>query len=154
MIRAKNITAVVLFSAVCFAQEQRKDTTKPQTQASAGSEPQVLVGILVDAKCSDTNSTAGPKGQSKDPTTGLTSSTPNCPVSSSTTEFGLILADKKFLKFDEGGNAKAMEALKASRKGKKALADRSKSGGKRTELKAKVSGTLTSDTFNVASVKL
>ena len=51
-----------------------------------------------------------------------------------------MLADGKFVKFDEAGNAKALAALKATKKEK--------------DLKAKVTGTLDGDTVQVESVEL
>jgi hypothetical protein len=63
-----------------------------------------------------------------------------CALSCANSGFGLILADGKFLKFDEHGNAKALAALKASNKDK--------------DLKAKVSGTLQGSVINVESIDL
>jgi hypothetical protein len=37
-----------------------------------------------------------------------------CPVSMCTKTFGLMLADGKFVKFDEGGNTKAVDALRST----------------------------------------
>jgi hypothetical protein len=82
-------------------------------------------GTLVDVMCKD-----------KD----LAGHTTKCAVGCAKTGYGLVLADGKFVKFDEAGNAKALAALKATAKEK--------------DLKAKVTGTLDGDTLQVESVVL
>src|ERR1017187_5153061 len=81
-------------------------------------------GTLVDVMCNG-----------KD----LAGHTTKCAVSCAKSGYGLVLADGKFVKFDEGGNAKALAALKSTNKEK--------------ELKAKVTGTLDGDTVQVESVE-
>ncbi len=70
----------------------------------------------------------------------LSSHTRQCAVSCSKGGYGLVLADGKFYKFNETGNAKTLGLLKASAKDK--------------DLKAKVSGTLDGDVIQVQSVEL
>lgn len=54
--------------------------------------------------------------------------------------YGVITADGKYLKFDEAGNAKALEALQESEKS--------------DHLRATVEGTLNGDTIAVTSITL
>src|SRR5438270_11980096 len=82
-------------------------------------------GTLVDVMC---------KGKD------LASHTTKCGIGCAKSGFGLVLADGKFVKFDESGNAKALAALKATSKEK--------------DLKAKVSGALDGDTVTVGSIEL
>jgi hypothetical protein len=82
-------------------------------------------GTLVDAMCKKQD---------------LASHATKCAISCAKSGYGLVLADGKFVKFDEAGNAKALAALKATNKEK--------------ELKAKVTGTLDGDTVQVESVEL
>ncbi len=82
-------------------------------------------GTLVDVMCKNQD---------------LAGHTTKCAISCSKSGYGLVLADGKFVKFDESGNAKALAALKASKKEK--------------DLKAKVSGTLDGETVQVESVEL
>ncbi|HLY20570.1 MAG TPA: hypothetical protein VKR61_25255 [Bryobacteraceae bacterium] len=82
-------------------------------------------GTLVDVMCKNQD---------------LASHTTKCALSCAKSGYGLVLADGKFVKFDEAGNAKALAALKATSKEK--------------ELKAKVTGTLDGDTVQVESVAL
>lgn len=70
----------------------------------------------------------------------LANHTRDCAISCSRSGYGIVLADGKFIKFDEKGNAKALAALKASSKDK--------------DLKAKVSGTLKDDVIQVDSLAL
>jgi hypothetical protein len=70
----------------------------------------------------------------------LSSHTAKCAVSCSKSGYGLVLGDGKFVKFNEGGNAKALKALKAT--------------PKENDLKAKVSGTLKDDVIQVESIEI
>ncbi|MEO7145389.1 MAG: hypothetical protein ABI165_17980 [Bryobacteraceae bacterium] len=70
----------------------------------------------------------------------LSSHTRQCALDCSKGGYALVTSDGKFLKFDEGGNARALAALKASSKEK--------------DLKAKVSGTMDGDVINVDSITI
>jgi hypothetical protein len=70
----------------------------------------------------------------------LAGHTKECAISCSKSGYGIVLADGKFIKFDERGNAKALAALKASSKEK--------------DLKAKVTGTLKDDVLQVDSIHI
>jgi len=70
----------------------------------------------------------------------LAGHTKECAISCSKSGYGIVLADGKFIKFDEHGNAKALAALKASNKEK--------------DLKAKVNGTLKDDVIQVESIRI
>lgn len=77
-----------------------------------------------------------------------------CPVSVATANFGFVTADGKMLKLDEGGNAKAMDALKKGKKASKALTDYWRTGKASRQLLATVTGTLTADTLNVDTIRV
>lgn len=77
-----------------------------------------------------------------------------CPAGVNTKDFGISQADGKFIKFDEGGNAKAAAALKTSKKGSKIAFDYWRTGKTAAPIKAQATGTLTSDTLNVTSIKI
>jgi hypothetical protein len=66
--------------------------------------------------------------------------TRECALACEKSGFGIVTADKKFLKFDADGNAKIFEALKAS--------------DKTDHLRVNVSGDVQGDTIKVSSVKL
>ena len=82
-------------------------------------------GTLVDVMCKNQD---------------LAGHTTKCAIGCAKSGYGLVLADGKFVKFDEAGNAKALAALKATSKEK--------------DLKAKVTGTLDGDNVQVESVEL
>ncbi|MGB2590947.1 MAG: hypothetical protein WBG02_10430 [Candidatus Acidiferrum sp.] len=63
-----------------------------------------------------------------------------CALKCAASGFGIITADKKFIKFDEAGNKEITEALKAS--------------DKKDHLRVDVSGEVEGDTLKVTSVKL
>src|SRR5262252_9679842 len=90
------------------------------TVLSIGAFAETWNGTLVDVMC---------KGKD------LSSHTTKCAVGCAKSGYGLVLADGKFVKFDESGNAKALAALKTTDKEK--------------DLKAKVTGTLDGDTVQV-----
>jgi hypothetical protein len=66
--------------------------------------------------------------------------TRDCALGCKESGFGIVTADKKFLKFDEAGNTKMLEQLKAS--------------DKADHLRVNVSGDVEGDTIKVKSVKL
>lgn len=63
-----------------------------------------------------------------------------CALQCAMSGFGILTADKKFIKFDDAGNKKVEEALKASTK--------------KDHLRADVSGELNGGTLKVTSIKL
>ena len=66
--------------------------------------------------------------------------TRRCALQCQKSGFGILTADKKFLKFDEAGNEKILAELKAT--------------DKKDHLRVNVSGDVNGDTLKVASVKL
>ncbi len=63
-----------------------------------------------------------------------------CALKCEASGFGIVTKDKEFLKFDKEGNAKVVEALKAS--------------DKKDHLRVDVSGDVQGDTLKVTSIKL
>jgi len=86
---------------------------------------QTWSGTVVDVMCKNND---------------LASHTRECALSCSRSGYGIVLADGKFIKFDERGNGKALAALKASSKEK--------------DLKAKVTGTLKDDVIQVDAIQV
>ena len=68
------------------------------------------------------------------------SHTRECALMCTDSGFGIVTADKKFLKFDADGNTKILEQLKAS--------------DKKDHLRVNVTGDVDGDTLKVKSVKL
>jgi len=63
-----------------------------------------------------------------------------CALSCAKTGFGIVTPEGKFIKFDEAGNAKAQEALKATTKDQ--------------DLTIKVTGTIDGDAIQVESLRI
>lgn len=82
-------------------------------------------GTIVDSNC-----------KTKD----LAGHTKACVLSCAKSGLGLVLSDGKFVKFDEAGNTKAVDALKASTKDK--------------DLKAKITGKLDGEVIKVDKIEL
>jgi hypothetical protein len=68
------------------------------------------------------------------------SHTRDCALKCAASGFGIVTKDKQFLKFDEEGNKKIEDALKAS--------------NKKDHLRVDVSGDVQGDTLKVSSIKL
>jgi hypothetical protein len=83
---------------------------------------------VVDVNCS--------KKVAADPDTHTRACALKCAVSG----FGIVTKDQQFLKFDAAGDAKIVEALKAS--------------GAKDHLRVNVEGNLLGDTLQVTSIKL
>ena len=93
--------------------------------AAAVAAAETWTGTVVDVMC---------KGRD------LANHTRQCSISCAKSGFGLVLADGKFLKLNEAGNAKTLAALKSSTKDK--------------DLKAKVSGTVDGEIIQVDSIEI
>ncbi len=70
----------------------------------------------------------------------LAGHTKDCALSCAKGGFGLVLPDGKFVKFDEGGNARTLAVLKKTAKEK--------------DLKAKVTGKMDGDIIQVESIEI
>jgi hypothetical protein len=66
--------------------------------------------------------------------------TKECALKCAKGGYGIVLADGKFIKFDEHGNVKTLDALKATSREK--------------DLKAKVTGTMKDDVIQVESIEI
>ena len=85
-------------------------------------------GHLMDAMCA---------AKMKDKAAGHKA---KCALTCAKSGFGLVTADGKFVKFDEAGNAKALEALKGT--------------SKEQDLMVKITGTLEGETIQVESLRI
>ena len=83
---------------------------------------------VVDVQCSK-KAAANPDAHTRD-----------CALQCAASGFGILTKDQKFLKFDAAGNAKIVEALKASTK--------------KDHLRVNVSGEVEGDTLKVTSIQL
>ena len=134
---------IVLESVVALAVSIMGPQQPAAPQAVQSSVSRSFTGILMDAQnttCGIEMEKAVPKG--------------TCPASFRTASFGLALQGGQNVKFDEAGNARVIEALRKSKKGAKALFDYWRTGKATTAVRARVVGTLTSDTLNLESIHI
>ena len=107
------IFAVIpLFAGFLCAQSSQTTETRTTTTTT---RTNTWNGVLVDAGCMSKHSenketTTTPEGSTT--TTTRESTYVDCPVSSSTTQYGLRTADGRFLRFDEPSSTKVIEIVK------------------------------------------
>ncbi len=122
MVRSLRIASLLTIALSLSAQKVQKTGKDTSTET-------IFEGKLIDAQC---------HGEEK------------CRVSALTKDYGLILMDGTYLKFDEGGNEKVKLFLGKSARGRKMM-NAKPDAAKRMTVKA--SGTRTGDTFNLESIK-
>jgi hypothetical protein len=110
-------------------------------------------GTLVDAGCRSTHTehhettTSNPDANTtKTESTHTTTDSSECPVTTTTTTFGLITPDGKYVRFDELSNTKVVEYVKSHKAWKREME------GKKP-VKVRVVGTPNGDTIVVESIK-
>jgi hypothetical protein len=119
MKRLAAVAVIPLFAGFLYAQEQ---TTTTETKTTTSN----MNGTLVDAGCYKTHSehsessTSNPDANTtQSQSTHTTSESVQCPVTSTTTTFGLITPQGKYMTFDEPGNTKIVEVVKTNKKWRK-----------------------------------
>ena len=88
---------IALAAGLAAAQDQPQPASAPQREP-APAAGQSITGMLVDAACKASQPTAA------------------CEVSASTTSFGILTSDGRFLKFDASGNTMAKSEIEKSKK--------------------------------------
>ena len=103
------VAIVPLFAGFLLAQEPKTETTTTTTTT--------WNGTLLDAGCRSTHTehkeTKSDESGSK--TTTTRTQTTDCPVATTTTTFGVLTADGKYIRFDPASNAKIIEMMKSKR---------------------------------------
>jgi len=122
MLRSLRIASLLTLALSLPAQKVQKTSKDTSTET-------IFEGKLIDAQC---------HGEEK------------CRVSALTKDYGLILMDGTYLKFDEGGNEKVKLFLGKSARGRKMMKAKPDAAKRMT---VKASGTRTGDTFNLESIK-
>src|SRR5262249_53560667 len=111
------VAVVPLFAGFLFAQsEQQAERTTTTTTTT-------LNGTLVDAGCQTTRtesherSTTKPdENTTKTETRHSTTERTDCPITTTSTTFGVMTPDGKFVRFDEPSNTKVVEMVKTNKK--------------------------------------
>jgi len=147
--------AVPILAAVGFAQEtppvqpkQPTESAQPakQPDKSTGQadrlqevKTQTYSGTLVDASCAGSGSAAAARAP-----TGA-GGKPGCALSASATQFALQMKDGQTVRFDDVGNTRAQDAMKARKKW-------SDSVSANKPLRVKVGGLMSGDKLTVVSI--
>jgi hypothetical protein len=100
----------------------------------------LIVGLVVTSTLALAESWSGTVVDVMCKKNDLASHTKDCAISCAKSGYGIVLADGKFMKFDERGNVKALAAIKATSKEK--------------DLKAKVTGSVKEDVIQVESIQI
>lgn len=136
--RPATVTILSVFTICLSAQDQRRtEVTTTKTTWS---------GTLVDAACqgSRTEHHESTRQSSADRTTRTETTrveTVECPATITTSAFGVLTADGRFIRFDNPSNSRVIEVVRSNR----ALADR-------TPLRVSVVGTVNGDVAVVESI--
>ena len=103
------VAVVPLFAGFLLAQETRTETTTTTTST--------WNGTLLDAGCRSTHTEhkETKSDESGTKTTTTRTQTTDCPVATTTTTFGVLTADGKYIRFDPASNTKIIEMMKNKR---------------------------------------
>jgi hypothetical protein len=102
MMKLAALAITPLFAGFLFAQTSQ-ETTTTTSQIN-------LNGMLVDAGCQTTHTVH--KESSPTSITTTTKDTTDCPVTETTTTFGLITPEGKYVRLDDAGNTRVVEMVK------------------------------------------
>lgn len=135
------IAVAPLFTVFLFAQSGtvRTETTKTTT----------IDGTLVDSGCQSTHvehkeTTTSPDGATATRTS--TRTTTDCPVTTTTTSFGVMTADGRFLRFDDPGNTRVVEVVRSNKDWNRLMSGHE-------PIKVHVVGSANGDTVVVESIR-
>ena len=114
------IASIPFFAGFLLAQSQTETRTTTTTTQSSNN---TWNGFLVDAGCrttqtahrETTDTTHPDENTTKTTTTKTTSSMTECPVTTTTTTFGLMTPDGQYVTFDEPSNTKIVEVVKTNK---------------------------------------
>jgi len=137
MKKLTSIAAIPLFAGFLWAQADQQPTntqseSRTTTTTTESSKNTTWNGTLVDASCrttqtahrESTDTTHPDEHTTKTTTTKTDTSMTECPVTTTTTTFGLMTPDGQYVAFDEPSNTKIVEVVKNNKKWSKSMSDR------------------------------
>ena len=136
MKKLTSIAVIPLFAGFLWAQSDQSTKTQSESRSTTttteSSNNNTWNGTLVDASCRTTQTahressdTSHPDANTTKTTTSRSdSSTTECPVTTSTTSFGLMTPDGQYVTFDDPSNTKIVETVKNNKEWSRSLADR------------------------------
>jgi hypothetical protein len=148
------VAVIPLFAGFLWAQEAERAQQPPQQQTTEITTTKTTWnGTLVDAVCQTTHSvrkessTSNPnESTARTETTQTTTDTTDCPITTTTTSFGLLTREGKFVRFDDPSNVKVIEIAKSNKEWKQAME------GKKP-VKVQVVGTANGEVVLVETIK-
>jgi hypothetical protein len=106
------VAAIPLLAGFLMAQQSESTTTTTTTKTNTWN------GSLVDQNCYTTHvqqKDSNSDGNGNSTQTVTNKYTTECPVTTSTTSFGMITPDGKFVRFDDAGNTRIEEMVKSNK---------------------------------------
>jgi hypothetical protein len=157
MKKLTSIAVIPLFAGFLWAQSDQSTKTQTETRSTtttAESSNNDWNGTLVDAGCRTTQTahrestyTSHPdETTTKTTTTKTNTYNTECPVTTTTTTFGLMTPEGQYVTFDEPSNTKIIEVVKNNKKWSKSLANRE-------PVKVRVHGNKKGDVVVVESIQ-
>ena len=118
------VAVIPLFAGFLWAQQDQA------TQTTTITTKTTFNGTLVDAACRSTTKTEHKESSSTSPDqstkteSSSTSTTQDCPVTTTTTSFGLLTPEGKYVRFDDPSNTRIVEIVKTNKKWNTYVTDR------------------------------
>ena len=118
--KVATLAIMSVFVACLGAQTTQTTETKTTTVTSSGQQDGTVVnlnGTLVDSSCVSTHSRhkETDSDDSGTKTTETTRVTTDCPVTTTTTSFGLLTSDGRVMRLDDAGNTRVVEMFKTNK---------------------------------------
>jgi hypothetical protein len=153
MIKFSAVAMIPLFAGFLCAQDQQ--TTRTETHSSTTKT--TFNGTLVDATCQSSHSEHHESSSSSSTEGGVTTNKSesshsettkdaDCPVTTTTTSFGLMTPDGKYVRFDQPSNTRIIETVKTNKTWSKDMSDR-------TPIRVRVVGTPNGDVVVMESIR-
>ena len=153
MIKFAAVAMIPLFAGFLCAQDQQ--TTRTETHSSTTKT--TFNGTLVDAACQSSHSEHHESSSSSSTEGGVTTNRSesshtettkdaDCPVTTTTTTFGLMTPDGKYVRFDQPSNTRITETVKTNKTWSKDMSDR-------TPIRVRVVGTPNGDVVVMESIR-
>ncbi len=151
MKKLATIALVPMFAGFLFAQA---DQQANRSETTTTTKTTTYNGTLVDAGCVNTHSehresstnTSPDQSSTKTTTTHTVTDSNQCPVTTTTTTFGLMTPEGKVIRFDEPSNSKVIEVVKGNKAWAREMSDKK-------PIKVRVVGQPNGDVVVVESIK-
>ena len=142
------LAVMPLFAGFLIAQDARTTETRTTTTKTTWN------GTLMDAGCrtthtehKETSSSTNPEDKTVTTKTQTShSESTDCPVTTTTTSFGLLTSDGKFVRFDDPSNTRIVEMVKTNKTWSKDVNDRA-------PIRVRVVGTPNGDVVVMESIR-